>query len=142
MGKCAFPADHPLAAGMPWRQATADLTNMDAFFSPLFAEADGLLAVGCRFTQLATGSWVLRLPPSVAQIDVDAEEIGRHYPVALGVHADARLALEGLLPLLPSRPAALGAAASGGRTLAAARHRPTRAAETRAAARRHRRPPT
>ena len=105
MGKCAFPAEHPLAAGMPWRRATADLTNMDAFFSPLFAEADGLLAVGCRFTQLATGSWALRLPPSVAQIDVDAEEIGRHYPVALGVHADARLALEGLLPLLPpARP--------------------------------------
>ncbi len=101
MGKCAFPADHPLAAGMPWRRATADLTNMDAFFSPLFAEADGLLAVGCRFTQLATGSWALRVPPSVAQIDVDAEEIGRHYPVALGVHADARLALEELLPLLP-----------------------------------------
>ena len=89
---------------MPWRRATADLTSMDDFFSPLFAEADGLLAVGCRFTQLATGSWALRLPPSVAQIDVDAEEIGRHYPVALGVHADARLALEELLPLLPPEP--------------------------------------
>ena len=101
MGKCAFPADHPLAAGTPWRRATADLTNMGDYFSPLFAEADGLLAVGCRFTQLATGSWSLRLPPAVAQIDVDAEEIGRHYPVAVGVHGDARLALEELLPLLP-----------------------------------------
>ena len=105
MGKCAFPADHPLAAGIPWRRATADLTNMDAFFSPLFAEADGLLAVGCRFTQLATGSWGLLLPPSVAQIDVDLDEIGRHYSVALGVPADARLVLEQLLPLLPpTRP--------------------------------------
>ena len=105
MGKGAFPADHPLAAGLPWRRATADLTNMDAFFSPLFAAADGLLAVGCRFTQLATGSWALRLPPAVAQIDVDPAEIGRHYPVTVGVRADARLALEELLPLLsPPRP--------------------------------------
>ena len=31
MGKCAIPADHPLAAGMPWRRATADLTGMDDF---------------------------------------------------------------------------------------------------------------
>jgi thiamine pyrophosphate-dependent acetolactate synthase large subunit-like protein len=106
MGKCAIPSDHPLAVGMPWRRATADLTAMDAFLSPLFAEADGLLAVGCRFTQLATGTWSLRLPPSVAQIDVDPDEIGRHYPIALPVVGDAGLVLERLLPLLPatSRP--------------------------------------
>ena len=107
---------------MPWRRATADLTGHGRFFSPLFAEADGLLAVGCRFTQLATGSWALRLPPSVAQIDVDPDEIGRHYPVALGVPADARLALE------QSAAASAGvtrppwaAAAAEGRTVAAAR---------------------
>src|SRR5205823_2096129 len=45
MGKSAVPADHPLAAGLPWHRATSDLTNMANFFSPLFAEADGLLAV-------------------------------------------------------------------------------------------------
>ncbi len=102
MGKCALPADHALAAGMPWRRATSDLTHMDDFFSPLFVESDGLLVVGCRLTQLATGSWTLRLPPSVAQIDVDADEIGRHYAVTQGVAADARLALESLLALLPT----------------------------------------
>ena len=101
MGKCSIPSDHPLAAGMPWRRASADLTGMDVFLSPLFAEADGLVAVGCRFTQLATGSWTLRLPPSVAQIDVDPHEIGRHYPVALPIVGDAKLVLEKLLPLLP-----------------------------------------
>jgi thiamine pyrophosphate-dependent acetolactate synthase large subunit-like protein len=104
MGKCAIPSDHPLAAGTPWRRATADLTGMDVFLSPLFTEADGLLAVGCRFTQLATGSWSLRLPPSVAQIDVDADEIGRHYPVALPVVGDAKLVLGELLPRLPATP--------------------------------------
>ena len=115
MGKGALPADHPLAAGMPWHRASADLTGMSDYFSPLFAEADGLLAVGCRFTQLATGSWALRLPPSVAQIDVDPDEIGRHYPVAQGVTADARLALEALLPFAAGRnPDAVGAAAAEG----------------------------
>ena len=27
MGKCAVPADHPLAAGLPWHRATSDLTE-------------------------------------------------------------------------------------------------------------------
>lgn len=104
MGKCAIPASHPLAAGMPWWRATSDLTDMASNFSPLFGEADGLLAIGCRFTQMATGGWSLRLPPSVAQIDIDPEEIGRHYPVKLGLAADAGAALRGLLAALPSRP--------------------------------------
>jgi acetolactate synthase-1/2/3 large subunit len=100
-GKCALPASHPLAAGMPWRRATSDLSQMADFFSPLWREADGLLAVGCRFTQLTTGSWTLPFPASKVHIDIDPDEIGRHYPVDLGLRADARAALEALLAALP-----------------------------------------
>jgi thiamine pyrophosphate-dependent acetolactate synthase large subunit-like protein len=102
MGKCALPSAHPLAAGLPWHRATSDLTNMASFFSPLLPEADGLLAIGCRFTQLVTGSWSMPLPRAMAQIDIDPEEIGRHYPVTQGLHADARLALRALLEVLPA----------------------------------------
>jgi acetolactate synthase-1/2/3 large subunit len=101
MGKGAMPEDHPLSAGLPWLSATSDLSNMASMFSPLFQEADGLLAVGCRFTQLATGSWTMPLPPSLAQIDIDPAEIGRHYRVAVGIHADAALTLRGLIGTLP-----------------------------------------
>jgi acetolactate synthase-1/2/3 large subunit len=104
MGKAAMQGDHPLAAGLPWHKATSDLTNMGPLLSPWFGEADGLLAIGCRFTQAATGNWTLRLPPSVAQIDIDAAEIGRHYPVELGIHADARETLAALLDMLPATP--------------------------------------
>jgi acetolactate synthase-1/2/3 large subunit len=103
MGKGALPASHPLFAGMPWQRATSDLTGMDAYLSPLFAQSDGLLALGCRFTQLATGSWTLRLPPSLAQIDIDAAEIGRHYPVKLGIVADVAETLRALLEILPEQ---------------------------------------
>jgi acetolactate synthase-1/2/3 large subunit len=101
MGKTALPTDHALVAGMPWHRATSDLRNMEEFFSPLFAEADGLLAVGCRFTQLATGTWALKLPRQVAQIDIDPAELGRHYPLTVGICGDARRTLRALLPLLP-----------------------------------------
>src|SRR4029077_5643371 len=97
MGKGAMPDDHPLSAGLPWRTATSDLSNMASCFSPLFSEADGLLAIGCRFTQLATGTWSMPLPPALAQIDIDIAEIARHYPVKASVCADARTTLEALL---------------------------------------------
>jgi acetolactate synthase-1/2/3 large subunit len=102
MGKAALSADHPLKAGLPWSRATSDVTDMASYLSPLPAQADGMLALGCRFTQAATGSWALKPPPSLAQIDIDADEIGRHYPVALGLHADVRQALEALLAALPA----------------------------------------
>jgi acetolactate synthase-1/2/3 large subunit len=101
MGKAALSADHPLKAALPWARATSDLTDMEKQLSPLFGEADGLLAVGCRFTQATTASWVLKPPASLAQIDIDSAELGRHYPVKVGVCADARLALDALLEALP-----------------------------------------
>ncbi len=103
MGKCALSSDHPLRLGLPWSRATSDLSDMGQFMSPLFGEADGLLAIGCRFSQTTTGSWVLRPPASLAQIDIDAAEIGRHYPVTVGVCADAALALRALLDALPGQ---------------------------------------
>jgi thiamine pyrophosphate-dependent acetolactate synthase large subunit-like protein len=101
MGKGAIPSQHPLCAGTPWKESTSDTSDMASRISPLFAQADGLLAIGCRFTQVITGSWALKPPASLAQIDIDPEEIGRHYPVTVGIVADARLALGALLPTLP-----------------------------------------
>jgi acetolactate synthase-1/2/3 large subunit len=77
---------------------------MEDFFSPLLSQADGLLAIGCRFSQLTTGSWAMPRPPALAHIDIDPEEIGRHYPVQVGIRGDARQVLEQLLPLLPQAP--------------------------------------
>jgi acetolactate synthase-1/2/3 large subunit len=104
MGKCALSSEDPLKRGLPWSRATSDLTDMAQFLAPEFAEADGLLAIGCRFTQAATGSWALRPPQSLAQIDVDAAELGRHYPLTLGIHADAAETLRALLGMLPEQP--------------------------------------
>ena len=102
MGKGATPETHPLAAGLTWRDITPDLRDMETLFSPLLARADVLLAIGCRFTQLATGNWAMPLPPRLIQVDVDPTVINRHYQAEVGIVADAReavrairLALEG-----------------------------------------------
>ncbi|USQ81068.1 thiamine pyrophosphate-binding protein [Ornithinimicrobium faecis] len=87
MAKGAIADSHPLVAGMPgfWG---AELTNQ------LTRDADLVLAVGTRFAETDASSWdgesTWSFPPSrLIQIDLDPAEIGRNYPVELGVVADA-----------------------------------------------------
>ena len=68
------------------------------------AQADVMLAIGCRFTEVMTGFRKLRVPTQLIQIDIDASQIGMNHPVAIGIHADAKEALQALLTALPSRP--------------------------------------
>lgn len=91
MGKGAFPEDHPLAIGCMVRQPeTQDLLR----------DADALLAVGTRFTAMATAQWKMDLPSQLIQIDADPSGIGRNYPVRLGIAGDAKAALQALLEQL------------------------------------------
>jgi acetolactate synthase I/II/III large subunit len=63
--------------------------------------ADVVLALGTRFDDRATSAWLpgftYRIPPSrLIHVDLDASEIGRNFPVELGIVGDARLVLEQL----------------------------------------------
>lgn len=64
--------------------------------------ADVLLALGTRFDDRPTSSWVpgltYSIPPTrLIHIDIDPEEIGRNYPVEVGLVADVRTALRQLI---------------------------------------------
>src|SRR5207253_1906243 len=61
--------------------------------------ADVLLALGCSFDDRTTSAWIsgytLTIPPTkLIQIDNDPAEIGRNYPVHLGIVGDMRASLE------------------------------------------------
>src|SRR6185437_5793895 len=91
MAKGALPDRHPLVMGMPgfWG---LEVTNTYAL------EADVVLAIGTRFAETDASSWdpayTWRFPPSrLIQIDIDPAEIGRNYPVEIGVVADASSAV-------------------------------------------------
>jgi acetolactate synthase-1/2/3 large subunit len=63
---------------------------------------DVLLALGVRFDDRSSSSWIpgysFNIPPTrLIHVDIDAEEIGRNYPVHLGIVADGRTALRQLL---------------------------------------------
>ena len=85
-----LPEDHPACLGFPGRMGdrTADAALRDA---------DCVLAVGARFTDITTSDWTLPRPEAtVFQVNVDAATLGRDRPVALGVEADATRFLEDL----------------------------------------------
>ena len=87
MAKGAVARRAPAAAGMPGFWGT-ETTNTYAL------NADVVLAIGTRFAETDASSWnpayTWRFPPSrLIQIDIDPAEIGRNYPVEIGVVADA-----------------------------------------------------
>lgn len=98
MGKGTFPEDHPLYA---WHAGSKGTTCGNT----LAASADVILAVGCRFADEATSSYrpgvSLSIPPTrLIHIDIDSGEIGKNYPVEVGIVGDARAALSALLGAL------------------------------------------
>jgi acetolactate synthase-1/2/3 large subunit len=102
-GKGGIPADHPLAVDywLPAEPARA-----------LLESADLVLAVGTRFTSMATAGWRLRLPRLV-QVDVDPAELGRNYPIEAGLCGDAAAVLRQLRAAVGGerRPSRAGAVA-------------------------------
>jgi acetolactate synthase I/II/III large subunit len=86
----------------------------------LLPRADVVLAVGTRFVDPSTASWGLGRQRTVIQLDVDPREIGRNYPVTVGIEADAKAGLTALATLIandnrerPSRTAELAAIKQG-----------------------------
>jgi len=82
-GKGALSEDHPLA-----------LSNINGFAAAqAWAQADCVLSLGVRFTSIDTRGWTLQLPAIHVQFDCDARELGREYPIAVGVVGDVKRAL-------------------------------------------------
>jgi len=95
MGKGAFPETHALALGTTgiWGTRAANLTTR---------EADVILAIGTAFGEADCSSWnekfTFAIPPSkLIQIDIDPQEIGKIYPVEIGIVGDAKATLRDLI---------------------------------------------
>ena len=91
MGRGIIPDDHPLALGLVRNNPT--LVN-------LIQQSDVVIAVGFRFSQILTFNWTLKIPRKLIQIDIDPKQIGKNYPVEVGIVGDAKTELRNLLDYL------------------------------------------
>ena len=98
MAKGIFPEDHPLACGMTgiWGTRVANETMHGA---------DVIVAVGTAFGEADCSSWrpehTFAIPPTrLIQIDIDPQEIGKIYPVEVGIVGDAKTVVRQLVDAL------------------------------------------
>jgi acetolactate synthase I/II/III large subunit len=95
LGKGVMDMRSPLCLGSTGRNGTY-MANAAT------RNADVILAVGTRFDDRSTSSWIpgftYSIPPTkLIQIDVDPSEIGRNYPVTLALLGDAKIVFGQLL---------------------------------------------
>jgi acetolactate synthase I/II/III large subunit len=99
----AVPNTHPLYIGPLGRAGSPEAATA-------CRRADLILAVGSRLAHFTTHFDHRYIVPGtpIVQIDIDGRDIGRYYPVAVSIQADARLACQALLDELAAdgaRPA-------------------------------------
>lgn len=91
MAKGIFPENHPLSLGV------YGFGGHERAEQYLLADyVDVLVVVGSSLGELVTNAWDKRLQPSkqLIQIDIDPSELGKNYPVDLGIIGDARVVLQ------------------------------------------------
>lgn len=85
------PNSHHLYVGPPGGRGSGEAAEV-------LHRADVILALGTRLNQ-STTFWdnrVINPQTRIVQVDIDAQEIGRNYPVAVGIVGDARAVAEQL----------------------------------------------
>ncbi|MGH8734761.1 MAG: thiamine pyrophosphate-binding protein, partial [Burkholderiales bacterium] len=97
----AIDANHSLALGLIARNGTYPANHAAR-------QADVLLALGVRFDDRTSSSWLpgysFNIPPTkLIHVDIDPDEIARNYPVALGLMADVKTFLRQVLGELDIR---------------------------------------
>ena len=94
----AVPNDHPNYLGHLGRLGSAE--GIEAV-----RQADTILAVGTRLSQSTTFYDNRFIPEDakIIQIEIDPQEIGRNYPVTVGIEGDAKAVMEGLLEKVRER---------------------------------------
>ena len=89
--KTMFPADHELAVGVPGSYSRA-CSNQ------LLCEADLVFFIGSHTGGQVTNAY--QIPPQgtpVIQLDINPEEIGRNYPVQVGLQGDVKSSLRRMI---------------------------------------------
>jgi len=101
MSKGVIPEDHELSVGiLGWLGHPVAHELVREY-------ADYILAVGYRFSDEATSFWTEGLPfvreNRFIQIDILPQELGRNYPIEVGLQGDAKATLIDLISILRSQ---------------------------------------
>ena len=90
-GLSAFPGNHPLHVGFGFGTSAVPAAQ------EAFKGCDCMIAIGTRFSEIATGSYGVKVPENLIHIDINPKVFGANYPAKVAIAGDARAVLERLL---------------------------------------------
>ncbi len=94
-GISSFPANHPLHTGMGFGPCSVPAGEK------AFEDCDCLLAVGVRFSELATGSYSLPVPENLIHVDINSDVFDKNYPSKVSITGDASEVFKSILNTFP-----------------------------------------
>ena len=87
-GLSVFPANHPLHVGFGFG-ASAVPAAQNAFKA-----CDCMIAIGTRFSEIATGSYGAEAPENLIHIDINPDVFNANFPAKVAIAGDAGAVLE------------------------------------------------
>lgn len=96
-GLSAFPANHPLHVGFGFG-ASAVPAAQNAF-----KNCDCMIAIGTRFSEIATGSYGAEVPENLIHTDINPEVFNANFPARVAIAGDAGAVLGQLLKELEAK---------------------------------------
>jgi acetolactate synthase-1/2/3 large subunit len=105
-GLSVFPSNHPLHVGFGFGPAAVPAARA------AFKNCDCMIAVGVRFSEIATGSYGANVPEKLIHIDINSDVFNANYPAKVALAGDAAAVLDSLMAAvkaqMPPRPVNLG----------------------------------
>ena len=89
-GRGVIPEDHDLSVGFGFGKAGTELAEK------IFSDRDLVIAVGCKFSEVGSGSYGLDIPRMV-HIDANPEVLGKNFEAEVMIPGDASQVLSELL---------------------------------------------
>src|SRR6185437_1744598 len=96
-GLSVFPANHPLHTGFGFG-ASAVPAAQNAF-----KPCDCMIAIGTRFSEIATGSYGAEVPENLIHIDINPDVFNANFPARVAIAGDAGAVLKPLLQELEAK---------------------------------------
>ena len=97
LGISGFPESHPLHLGMPGMHGEVHVNRA-------IQRADLILGIGLRFDDRVTGNTAGFAPQArIIHVDLDASEIGKNVPTALGIVGDVKAVVSDLISAVAPR---------------------------------------
>lgn len=96
-GISSFPYNHPLHTGIGFGPSASPAAQ-DAF-----KHCDCLLAVGLKFSELATGNYQMEVPENLIHIDINPFVFHKNYHAKIAIEGDAAIVLNELISALKSQ---------------------------------------